>query len=827
MHLDLPIYSILDKLLSAFETHKNVILTSAPGTGKSTVVPIFLLQTSNLFTGKIILVQPRRLAVRSVANRLSASLGEKTGETIGYRMRMDTRVSKQTRIEVLTEGVLLKALQQDPELSNVDLIIFDEVHERSLTCDLCLSLCLDIQQSLRDDLRLLAMSATVDASIFISFLPDSTQVKCDSPMFPVAVYYRPCKKFSPQTSDYLKVVLEAHEKHSANILVFLPGLREIRQLERQLLSQALCYTDIVCLFGGLSIQEQQQAIQVPIDTQRKIVLATSIAETSLTIEGISVVIDGGLNRYQHYNPSTGMNSMLTGKNSLASADQRKGRAGRLAPGDCYRLWAQSDRREHYNKPEILGADLAPLALNLAQWGVTNESDLSWLTPPPATTLSAARELLTTIGAIDDKLRITAVGNTIQNLGLHPRIGKMLCLTSDTASFFDACLLSGILNESGSIRFDYKGDDLEQLLRFCKSPSFTRTSKGTHLSKLAHKLYSSGIQNNHGRKLATGEMLALAYPDRIAQKRKGSRAHYKMANGRGAALVETSSLLNTPYIVISELDSRKGNAKIFQASSIAIECLERLFVDQIKEVETTILDEASGVFLTEQQSRLNALVLSSRRIASPDSAARSLAMCQYVRQKGLSALNWSDECRTWQARIRLVNRNLAISPPSQLVPLPNVEDDTLLLSLENWLAPWLNNISSVRALQKLDIRPALNNFLNWEQKKFVDQEAPTHYRVASGSKIKLNYNDHDMPVLAARIQELFSTSTNPTICGGRQNILIHLLSPGRRPVQITSDLIGFWQSSYFEVKKEMKGRYPKHHWPDDPANTKPHSSVRPK
>lgn len=827
MPLDLPIFSILNSLVSALKAHKNVILTATPGAGKSTVVPLHLLEKLSPSNAKIVLVQPRRLAVKSVANRLSASINEKTGKTVGYRMRMDTRISQETQIEVVTTGVLLRAIQEDPELTGVGLVIFDEVHERSLTCDLCMSLCVDIQQGLREDLQLLAMSATVDASVFTGFLPDSTVISCDAPMFPVDVHYRPSQRFTPETSDYFRVTLDAHRQHSGSILVFLPGIREIRQLETQLLDASLCNTEIVCLYGGLTIKDQQAAIQAPKDPNRKIVLATSIAETSLTIEGITVVIDGGQNRYQEYNSATGMNGMCTGKNAMAGADQRTGRAGRLGPGTCYRLWAESERREAHNTPEILIADLVPTALNLSEWGVTDESDLRWLTSPPEKTLQNARELLTDIDAIDAKHCITETGKKIQALGLHPRIGKMLSLTSGTASFREACLVATVLNESGSSHLGYRGDDLEQLLRFCQSPSFTRTARGAQLTRLTQKLYNSGTIKKQGRHFSIGEMLALAYPDRVAQKRKGSRENYKMANGRGAVLKQSSSLVNSPYIVISELSARTGDAIIFQAASISLESIEQLFTKSIKQHDSVSLDESTGVFTAELQSRLGALVLSSKKMNTPDKSSRSLAICQYIRGKGLAALNWSDDCKTWQARINIIKKNFAGSWPNTVSALPDVDDDDLLLTLEQWLAPWLVDISTIRALQKLDLRPLLNNLLDWPQSQFVEKQAPTHYKVASGSKIRLSYIDNDMPVLAARIQELFSTRVNPSICDGRQALLIHLLSPGRRPVQITSDLAGFWQSSYEEVKKEMKGRYPKHHWPDDPANTAPHSSIRPK
>lgn len=827
MSIDLPIFSILNNLVSALKAHKNVILTATPGAGKSTVVPLHLLQNSIGSNAKIILVQPRRLAVKSVANRLAASLNEKTGQTVGYRMRMDTRISKQTQIEVVTEGVLLRAIQADPELAGIGLVIFDEVHERSLSCDLCMSLCLDIQQGLRDDLKLLAMSATVDASIFSAFLPDSCVISCDAPMFPVELHYRPSKRLTPETADYFRAVLDAHTKHSGSILVFLPGVREIRQLETQLLAADLRDTQIACLYGGLSIKEQQAAIHALVAPLRKIVLATSIAETSLTIEGVTVVIDGGQNRYQQYNFATGMNSMQTGKNAMAGADQRKGRAGRLGPGVCYRLWAESERREAHNTPELLIADLLPLALNLAEWGVADESELNWLTPPPIKTVQNARQLLVEIDAIDEKHRITKTGHKIQALGLHPRIGKMLSLTSGSASFQNACLVATVLNESGSSHFGYRGDDLDQLLRFCKSPSFTRTAKGTQLTRLARNLSSSGTEDNQSRTFTSGEMLALAYPDRIAQKRPGSRDHYKMANGRGAVLKESSSLLNSPYIVVSELSARSGDAIIFQAATVSLDSIEHLFEKSIHKLDSVSLDEVTGVFVAELQTRLGALVLTSKKIQSVDKGSRSQSICEYVRGKGLSALNWTDECKTWQARIELIKKNFADSWPNKIKPLPDADDANLLLTLELWLAPWLDDIGTIRALQKLDVRPALNSLLDWDQSQFVEKQAPTHYKVASGSNIRLSYIDNDIPVLAARIQELFSTRVNPSICGGRQTLLIHLLSPGRRPVQITSDLAGFWQSSYEDVKKEMKGRYPKHHWPDDPANTAPHSSIRPK
>ncbi len=835
--VSLPVDAVEAELKAAMESATRVILQAPPGAGKSTRVPLMLLDEPWLAGQKIIVLEPRRLAARSVAQRLAQSLGEKVGERVGYRMRLENKVGPRTRIEVVTEGILTRQIQADPELSGVGCVIFDEFHERSLQADFGLALCLDAQEALRDDLKLLLMSATLDAEALSELLEQPPVVTSEGRMFPVETRYLPRREENLSPARIAWWVMQAWQAHPGNILVFLPGTGEIRRVAQALEEaqreaqedgkELLAHTLIAPLYGGLDLQAQQAAIATPPAPQRKIVLATSIAETSLTIEGITVVVDVGLDRHAAFSPRSGMTRLVTEPASLASADQRRGRAGRLAPGVCYRLWTEAEHRQRkpHAAAEILQADLAPLVLELARWGVHDPAQLKWLDTPPAAHVAQAQSLLRMLGALDERQRLSPHGDAMARLGTHPRLAHMLLRAQQAGVAPLGSDIAALLGERSPLQGG-DDEDFSRRLAALRGPQGRGINRGV-LARVRQqsKAFLRQLprqQTPTAEPLVAAQLLALAYPDRIAQRRSHQGDAYRLSGGGAARFIRPSALSAYNYLVITELDGQQREARIFSAIGIEQQELESVLADALEPRDEVYWDDATGAVVAERQQRLGQLILQREVAHAPDAEQIRHAMLDAVRKKGLAVLPWSDELREWQWRVMLLRQ-----AEGEASTLPDVSDETLLATLDQWLAPWLDGVSRLSHLKKLDLGNALHSLLDWNQQQHLKEQMPTHYQVPSGSRIRLKYLGNDTPVLAVRLQEMFSCTQTPAIANGKIPLLIHLLSPAQRPIQITQDLVSFWHNGYAEVKKELKGRYPKHHWPDDPLTTAPHRSVRPR
>jgi ATP-dependent helicase HrpB len=832
----LPVASIIDDLKKTLADNPCAVLQAPPGAGKTTVTPLALLNEPWLRQRKIIVLAPRRLAARAAAIRMAEMLGEKIGQTVGYRVRMDSRIGRKTRIEVVTEGVLTRMLQSDPALDRVGLVIFDEFHERNLDGDLGLALCLDMQGVLNDSLRLLVMSATLDTGSVADLLGRAPVITCPGRTFPVETRY--VGTHVPETSPepWVRTVIQIAREESGNILMFLPGAAEIRYVARQLVRALPGPKWIVApLFGNLSASEQARAIRPPREGKRKIVLATSIAETSLTIEGIRIVVDTGLQRLPRMDLQSGLTRLVTRPVSKASADQRRGRAGRLEPGICLRLWSRPAHAALalVSRPEICDADLAALALELAVWGVDDPGRLKWLDPPSQASYDGARCLLQTLGALDDQFRITPQGRKMAMLPVHPRLARMICEADSRAVGRLGCDLAALLIERDFLRFEpgrWDADmqlrlDLLHAVRCGDSP--TRSDATVDRFALRRTIASADalakrISANSRRAgdQSIGRLLAWAYPDRIAQRRKGHRGRFLLAGGRGAYLDETDPLASESYLIAVDLDGKKRQARIYRAASYSLDWLLEQYSEKVSQEQVVGWDQARKAVSAQRVTMLDAITLKSEVLVSPDAGEVLEAMLNGIRQSGLGCLPWSKALLRWRERV-LFLKGLELDAG----PWPDTSDLGLDLHLEQWLAPYLAGVIRLQDLARLDLKAALYGMLTYEQHRLLDQLAPTHLEVPSGSRIPIDYSGK-IPVLAVRLQEMFGLTATPTVAGGRQNLLIHLLSPAGRPVQITEDLTGFWRSGYAVVKKELKGRYPKHYWPDDPLKAEPTARVRP-
>ncbi|ABP78288.1 ATP-dependent helicase HrpB [Stutzerimonas stutzeri A1501] len=800
--------------------HESVVLQAPPGAGKTTRVPLALLNEAWLGGQSILMLQPRRVAARAAAERMASELGEKVGETVGYRIRLESRVGPNTRIEVVTEGILSRRLQDDPSLEGVGLVIFDEFHLRSLDSDLALALCLNGRELFRDDqpLKLLVMSATLEGARLSNLLGDAPVVTSEGRMFPVdTVWGQPY-----QTGEYIepKVVracLDAVHDQQGSILIFLPGQAEIRRVHQDL-SDKLAERDdlLLCaLHGELDLNAQRAAIEPAPPGQRKIVLATNIAETSLTIEGVRVVIDSGLERVPRFDPVSGMTRLATQRISQASAAQRAGRAGRLEPGICYRLWSQTQHEQMaaYGAPEIHQADLAALALQLARWGVTPDQ-LRWLDMPPAAPFTQARDLLGRLGALEADGRLSSHGQAMAEVPAHPRIAHLLLRGHALGLGPLACDVAALLGERDVLPGG--GADLHSRLAMLEgSQRMSRHAQGAaqRIKQLArqYRSYQRGsvteavADPEHPRWL--GCLLALAYPDRVAQQRRAGGGEYRLANGRAAIFTEPDALMKHSWLVVAELGSRQGQReeRIYLATDLDPSLFENVLAEQVTVVDELDWDDRAGALVAERQRKVGELVLSREPLKELDADARSRALLGLVRKKGLELLPWTSELRQWQARVALL-RELDMAQQGQS-KWPCFRDDTLLATLEEWLLPYLNNVSRLSHFSLLDLGSILRGALPWPLPQELDELAPTHIKVPSGSSIKLDYSESP-PVLAVRLQEMFGLADTPRIAGGKLPIKLHLLSPARRPVQVTQDLANFWRSTYLEVKKDLKGRYPK-------------------
>jgi len=821
--MPLPIDAILPDLLTALRDHSAVVLQAPPGAGKTTRVPLALLDQPWLAGRRIVMLEPRRLAARAAARFMSAQLGETVGQTVGYRMRMDTKVSRATRIEVVTEGVLTRLLQDDPALSDYACVIFDEFHERSLNADLGLALAIESQQALRDDLRLLVMSATLDGEPIARLLGGAPLITSEGRSFPVTVRYAPPGR-TPWEPHLVQVVRRALAEESGSVLVFLPGGAEIRRLARAL--QPLLPNDafLAPLYGEMAQGEQDAAIAPAPPGRRKVVLATSIAETSLTIEGVRVVVDAGLQRRPEFDPVTGLTRLVTVRVSQAAAEQRKGRAGRLEPGVCYRLWAEEEhgRLAAFTVPEILEADLADLVLELARWGALSPDGLAWLDAPPAPAWQQARELLRKLGALDADGRITDHGRELHGLPLHPRLAHMLLKGQALGWSRLACELAALLSER-DVLIGARHSDVHARIAALRGDGGGAADRGrlSRVRETARALRERVKDSPQPeRSDSAGILLGAAYPERIAQRRPGKTPRFLLANGRGALLAEDDPLRESPFIVAAELDGDPREARVFLAASLSREAIDRHFAAGISDGEFVGWDDASDAVQARRQRRYGALVLDDAPLASVGPELLTAGIMEGIRRRGLAVLPWSDTLRQWQARVMLLRRIEGDSWPA-------VDDEALLASLPQWFAPYAQGIGRLAHLRSFPLKDALASLLSYEQQRQLEAAAPTHYQVPSGSRIAIDYLAEGGPVLAVKLQEMFGEQDTPRVAHGKVPLTLHLLSPAQRPVQVTQDLAGFWRSGYFEVRKDLRGRYPRHPWPDDPLAAEPTRRAKPR
>lgn len=834
----LPIDPLLPAIGEGLARHTALILEAPPGAGKTTRVPLALLDQPWLAGQKILLLEPRRIAARAAAHRMASTLGEKIGGTVGYQIRLDRMIGLATRIEVITEGILTRRLQDDAGLEGVGLVIFDEFHERSLDADLGLALTLDMQKALRPELRLMVMSATLDGASLKQLLPDAPVLRSEGRGYPVETRHLdspPPNRIAPAMASAIRKALA---ETRGDLLAFLPGEREIRNTAALLRDDAASTKAVVLpLYGALSQAEQDRVFAPAPLGQRKLVLATAIAETSLTIDGITVVIDSGLARVPRYDPASGLTRLETVKVSQAGAEQRRGRGGRTAPGVCYRLWPEPATRGLPLRatPEILQADLTPLALELAIWGLTEPSALAWLDPPAAGAYGQAQALLRQLGALDAAGRATPHGRRMARLPMHPRLAHMAIVALERGLGQEAALLAALLGERDILTGGARDCDLRHRLDLIgakpsAAASEIRQAARQRIHEIARQIRRllQIPERPIDSRQASG-LIALAYPDRIAQRR--ANGGFRMANGRGAILPDSDPLAREDWLAIAEVGGGGVDGRIYLAAPIALNDIETLFADQIESVETTAWNSRTETVAAQRQRRLGALVLAMSELRDAPAEQIAAALTEGIRQMGLSALPWTPEARQLQARVALLR-----ALDGSASPWPDLSEQTLLTNIDSWLSPHLHGLRSRKDLVRLDLTDILLAPLDWPQRRKLDEWAPTHIAVPSGRAAALEYPAEQPagaeiapPTLSIKLQELFGLTETPRIAAGRVPVLLHLLSPAGRPVQVTSDLANFWRSGYPAVKKDLKGRYPRHPWPDDPltapatARTKRRSS----
>lgn len=837
----LPIDEILPQLRETLERSPAVVIQAPPGAGKTTRVPLALLDLPLLHDQKIIMLEPRRLAAVNAARWMAASLGEEPGRTVGYQIRFERRVSAATRIEVVTEGVLTRRLQSDPLLEGVGAVIFDEFHERSLNSDTALALCLDARQGLREELRIIVMSATLDVEPVARLLGDAPILTSQGRSFPVDIRYLPREVEGNVVQATAQAVRKALRETEGDILVFLPGVAEIRRCRRFLeeVPQGHDSPLVVPLYGDLPFAEQERAI-MPAE-RRKVVLATNIAETSLTIQGVRVVIDAGLTRQLQFDPATGLNRLVTVRLSAASAAQRAGRAGRLGPGICYRLWTEHTQRTliPFAPPEIRTADLAGLVLELALWGVKDAGTLQWLDPPPAAPLSEGRRLLAGLGALDRSGAISRHGRAMALLPVHPRLAHMLLTARERGLASLACDVAALLTERDIVRTSAAGgrketsdsdifDRVELLDLWRARKNFSAGSpegdqqacrSADRVARHLRHLLGCGDERGEVSAQAAAHLLALAYPDRIARRREAGSERYLLANGRGGRLSPRSALRDREFIVAAVMEGGEGgDGSIHLAATLTLEDIRQECAPLIERQRVVAWDAVEGRVVAREEERLGALVLASFP-ATPAADDLLEALLAGIAEGGLEVLNWTDHAAQFLARARFIGRH---APAGQW---PDISDAHLVATLADWLGPYLAGVRSLAGVAKVDLISPLQGLFNREQRKMIEEGAPTHLTVPSGSRVLLRYADDAPPVLEVKLQELFGLAETPTVAWGRVPVVLHLLSPARRPVQVTSDLRGFWNGAYREVRKELKGRYPKHPWPEDPWSAVPMAGIR--
>lgn len=833
----LPIHEVLATLRQGLAAADELVLQAPPGAGKTTVVPLVMLEEDWLGEQTILVLEPRRMAARAAASRMAQLLGEQVGETVGYRIRLDSCVSEKTRIEVITEGILTRRLQGDPGLEGVGLVIFDEFHERSLDSDLCLALCLQGREMFREGqpLKLLVMSATLDGDAVAGLLGGAEIVTSRGRQYPVESHFTGAHRLQDPIAPVVsRAVMRALREQQGDVLVFLPGQREISAVGREL--SALVDSDVVLapLYGGLSLERQQQAIDLPPPGRRKVVLATNVAETSLTIEGVGAVVDSGLVREARFDPGTGMTRLATRRISLASAEQRQGRAGRLGPGHCYRTWSaeQQGRLERQSSPEILQADLAPLALQLLAWGVNDPAELAWLDQPPRAAWQQALSVLEQSGAVfcnqSGQFQLTPHGVRLAQMPLHPRLAHMLMVACDIHASETGCLLAAVLSERNPVVGG--GADIAFTLgvlmgeQHCPSALqgwFKRTwQQARRYARIAteiHKPRRFALQV--AQEDVLGILLASAYPDRVARRRP-SGENYQLANGRSADLPQEDALGREQWLAVADTGGQADSPvdRIFSATRLNPACFNEVLSSMVREEELVEWDTREERFNAQRRRMVGNIQLSSEPLAEVSPQARARALLGVIRRRGLAVLPWNDHLEQWRARVNLLHRTCSDSQ------WPDLSDEALLKTLELWLLPWLDDVKRLEDFRSLDLKAILLALLPWPLPLDLERLAPERIGVPSGSSIAIDYRQ-DPPVLAVKLQEMFGCEETPTVADGRVQLLMHLLSPAGRPLQVTQDLAGFWRSSYREVQKEMKGRYPKHPWPDDPLQAAPTRHTR--
>lgn len=814
----LPIDAVLDDLSRTLEAHNAAVLVAPPGAGKTTRVPLALLDAPWAAGKKIILLEPRRIAARASADRMAKSLGERAGETVGYRVRFGSKISRATRIEVVTEGIFTRQILDDPELSGVAAILFDEFHERSLDADMGLALARDAQLGLREDLRILVMSATLDGARVAKLLGDAPVVESEGRAYPVETRYLGRKADAPIERQMADAIASALRADSGSVLAFLPGAAEIRRTQNFLAERVQdASIEIVPLFGALDAAVQDRAISPAPKGMRKVVLATSIAETSLTIEGVRIVVDSGLARVPRYEPDIGLTRLETVRAARAAVDQRRGRAGRTEPGICYRLWdePQTASLAPYTQPEILSADLSSLVLDLAQWGVADPAALSFLDPPPAPAWKEAKSLLSELNALDGDGRITAEGKSLRALALPPRLARMIVDSHRAGEGEAAAEIAAIITERG-----LGGDsvDLEQRRDQFRRDRSPRAASARDLARRWASQVAASEKAGQQDDLSTGLMLAYAFPDRVARNR--GNGSFVLANGRGAALEQTSSLARAPYIAIGEMTGTAASSRILLAAQITQDEIERHFAEHIESVDEISFDRGAMALRARRKRALHAITLSEATLAVSPSEETARILADGLIAAGLDRLPWSKAAKQWRDRVMFLRK-------AEGDNWPDLTNDGLTARRDDWLVPALYDKIALKDISAGDLSDALMALLPWEMRARLDREAPTHFEAPTGSVLAIDYEAEQGPTIAVRLQELFGLNTHPSIAAGKVPLVLELLSPAQRPVQVTRDLPGFWRGSYSAVRSDLRGRYPRHPWPEDPASALPTRRVKPR
>jgi ATP-dependent helicase HrpB len=862
----LPIDAVLDELARTLAGNNAAVVVAPPGAGKTTRVPLALLDEPWVQNRKIIVLEPRRLAARASAERMAHTIGERVGETVGYRVRFGSKVSRATRIEVVTEGIFSRQILDDSELSDVAAVLFDEFHERSLDADLGLALARDAQTGLREDLRILVMSATLDGARVAKLLGDAAVIESEGRAFPVETRYLGRKADAPLERQMADAIAMALRADPGSVLAFLPGAAEIRRTQN-FLSERVHDTgiEIVPLFGALDASVQDRAIAPAPKGRRKVVLATSIAETSLTIEGVRIVVDSGVARVPRYEPDIGLTRLETVRASRAAVDQRRGRAGRTEPGVCYRLWdePQTASLAAYTQPEILSADLSSLVLDLAQWGVSDPASLAFLDSPPAPALKEARSLLRELGALDADGRITGEGRSLRALALPPRLARMIVDSDRLGAGEHAAEIAAVLTERGlggdSVDLDVRLDQFrrdrspragsarslaqrwasqvanEDAAIKLTDAENVRAAGPSSPSPLAGEGRGGGSrtavfgqrrespQDKRDAAQAAGEpstgvMLAFAFPDRVARNR--GNGSFVLANGRGAALDQASALARAPYIAVAELTGAAGSGRILLAAPITQAEIEQHFADQIETADEISFDRSAMALRARRKKTLHAITLSETPLALQPSMETARVLADGLIASGLDRLPWSKPARQWRDRVMFLRA-------AEGEPWPDLSDDALAAQREAWLVPALHDKTSLKEFSPGDLSDALMTLLPWDSRARLEREAPTHFEAPTGTMLAIDYEAEQGPTIAVRLQELFGLNAHPSIAKGTVPLVLELLSPAHRPVQVTRDLPGFWRGSYAAVRSDLRGRYPRHPWPEDPASAMPTRRVKPR